>query len=384
MLVIHIGAPKTGTTSLQHFLAENAAALEAHGVLYPEVGLSHRGKHHALKSELRASSGSGGTHWAALRELRKERPDQHILVSEESFYYLDPANLVRLRELAGPGEVMILVYFRDYASHVASLYAQGTKAARGLDEGEALGTKAGNAMLDFDAFFVRYMAKPSHFEIISRWADIFGWAAIRVRPFHRESLVGGDIVADLLSVLGVSLAELGLTPKQEVNVAPGWKSLEMLRALWLEFDKLPGATVDGRISPHIRNLCRETIEAAVSQDERAQYLSLAQRGICAEATVRDAAALQARLSPPGFAYPELSIDTERPFLPSIEQINASELIPALARLAVRLAGEVPRAERQGKSERQGKADRPDKAERKEARAARRSGAGTGSGLAPRP
>ena len=37
-IYLHIGFPKTGTTSIQTWLTEHAAALAAHGVLYPAIG----------------------------------------------------------------------------------------------------------------------------------------------------------------------------------------------------------------------------------------------------------------------------------------------------------------------------------------------------------
>lgn len=355
-LIIHIGAPKTGTTSLQDFLTEHAETLEAHGVVYPAIGRSSRGKHHDLKSEVRGARADAGRTpaWQALHELRKSRPTHRIVISEESFYYLEPSAIARLPDMIGGGPVTVLVYFRDYASHVVSLYAQGMKLARALEEGEGLGTKAGNELLDFDAFFERYMAKPSHFDIISRWAAVFGWPAIQVRPFQRDLLVGGDIVADLLSVMGLSLADLGVTPTREVNSAPGWKSLETLRAVWQALEDTPGAMVDERITPGLRNLCRDTVEACLAkQDGRADdaYLSLAQRRRCAEATARDVAALHKLLTPPGLAMPAATAQSERRFLPSIEQVPSAELIKVITTLAVQCFGYQVEAKRQDRSDR---------------------------------
>ena len=36
-LILHIGCEKTGTTSIQRFLARERAALKSHGVLFPVV-----------------------------------------------------------------------------------------------------------------------------------------------------------------------------------------------------------------------------------------------------------------------------------------------------------------------------------------------------------
>ncbi len=354
MLYIHIGTPKTGTTSLQAFLTEHAAALEARGVIYPAVGRTHRGKHHSLKAELRSTVGLGGPAWQELRELRNSKPDHRVLISEESFYYLEPTALTKLRELAGEGPVTILVYFRDYAAHAASLYAQGTKLARGLVDGDVLGTKAGNELVDFDTFFERYMAKPSHFDIISRWASVFGWESIRVRPYKRDLLVGGDIIADLLDLLGLSLEGLGIPVSTEVNTAPGWKTLETLRATWLALEKMPGGCIDGRIPTAVRNLCREVVESTFAEDPRIEYLSLAQRERCAQATASDVAALHSKLAPPGLVFPLPVVEGERLFLPTIDRVPIVELADIIAAMAIRLGndrakqrtkGDLPKSER---------------------------------------
>lgn len=53
-LILHIGRPKTGTSSIQHFLAANAEALAAEGAVYPRAGRRApdrrglRAAHHAL------------------------------------------------------------------------------------------------------------------------------------------------------------------------------------------------------------------------------------------------------------------------------------------------------------------------------------------------
>ena len=46
--ILHIGLPKTGTTSLQAALSENRESLLRHGVVYPETGLNGNGKHKGL------------------------------------------------------------------------------------------------------------------------------------------------------------------------------------------------------------------------------------------------------------------------------------------------------------------------------------------------
>jgi hypothetical protein len=48
-LILHIGTHKTGTTSLQAWLANNREALAANGVSYPHATVAHGSGHHRLK-----------------------------------------------------------------------------------------------------------------------------------------------------------------------------------------------------------------------------------------------------------------------------------------------------------------------------------------------
>lgn len=43
--IVHIGAPKTGSTAIQRFLFEHRAQLPAHGVQYPDINLRGYGHH---------------------------------------------------------------------------------------------------------------------------------------------------------------------------------------------------------------------------------------------------------------------------------------------------------------------------------------------------
>lgn len=66
LIVLHVGAFKTGTSFLQHTLAANRAALREQGVLYPGTG---KGSHFAAVRQLVQSSGApdhGRSSWSEL------------------------------------------------------------------------------------------------------------------------------------------------------------------------------------------------------------------------------------------------------------------------------------------------------------------------------
>jgi hypothetical protein len=330
MLYIHIGTPKTGTTSLQAFLTEHAAALEARGVIYPAVGRTHRGKHHSLKAELRSTVGLGGPAWQELRELRNSKPDHRVLISEESFYYLEPTALTKLRELAGEGPVTILVYFRDYAAH--AIVVRKAPLARGLQMA-MLGTKAGNELVDFETFFERYMAKPSHFDIISRWAS----KSLGIDQYARTSETCLSAVTS--SPIYWTSRLKSRTWDTQVHGSQHGARLEDSRD---SSCNMAGPGENARrmyrwSNPAVRNLCREVVESTFAEDPRIEYLSLAQRERCAQATASDVAALRQSWRP-GSVFP-LPAEGERLFLPTIDRVPIVELADIIAAMAIRLGND---------------------------------------------
>jgi hypothetical protein len=98
VIVLHIGFPKCGSTSIQHFMALNADRLAAHAVLYPQTGRPRgagQGPTHAhvnlawqflMRGKYSASFGT----WEELRALAVQRSDAQIVVSSDAFVQFGP------------------------------------------------------------------------------------------------------------------------------------------------------------------------------------------------------------------------------------------------------------------------------------------------------
>ena len=95
MLYLHIGFHKAGSTTLQTFLRDNAAALAAAGVVYPEIGREPDAiAHHALAKGLkrrREPPSELEALWREVAALARRAPD--VLVSSEGLEPADPAPL---------------------------------------------------------------------------------------------------------------------------------------------------------------------------------------------------------------------------------------------------------------------------------------------------
>lgn len=203
-LLLHIGAGKTGTSTLQQTLRKGSRALAHHGVLYPRAG---RGDSHAdmvcsFRSPERLPRGFGALRarstvrdigdafWDEVKsETDKVRPDVVILSSEHLFSNT-PDELSALRTVLDDRfeEVEVVAYVRHPAAHYVSLTQQKVKAAHAITPPSGFKSRGR----------VELTRHQEHFERVS------------ARPFDRSMLRDGCVVRDFLTTFvpdGASLAE---------------------------------------------------------------------------------------------------------------------------------------------------------------------------------
>lgn len=133
---VHIGTHKTGTTSIQGFLASNRERFAAHGVCLPIAGTerdSGVATHRELARELRgdpAFEPAAGGLAAVCDELARSDARAACLTCEDfTFLYDAPAALTRLRDgiRAAGFEPRIVVYLRAQASYCTAVYAENVR-----------------------------------------------------------------------------------------------------------------------------------------------------------------------------------------------------------------------------------------------------------------
>ncbi|MDO8145055.1 hypothetical protein [Isoptericola sp. 178] len=132
-IFLHVGAPKSGTTSLQSRLLLNERALRRHGLTYPlgplrdpeihyRAALDVTGKDHGLDPRTLRDA------WPRLRRaVRRSRGD--VVVSHEIFSSASEEQARRvLEDLSGTGdEVHVVVTARDLARELASGWQEMVK-----------------------------------------------------------------------------------------------------------------------------------------------------------------------------------------------------------------------------------------------------------------
>lgn len=219
-LLLHIGAHKTGTTSIQDGLARNREVLTARGVTFASFG-SVTTIHPALQlptpSRHLIPQGMVISDLDALVDTLANAPTDRVIASGENLSFLfDPGQIIRLKTALGRAfdSVRIVTYLRRQDRHAVSHHQEGAKPDR-------------KAEVDLFGTAPRALPQPTE-EMrlyldfnrrIGHWMDAFGDANVTVRIFEPSRLIAGDAWLDFLSVAGIS-AE-GLQPVARQNVGLG-------------------------------------------------------------------------------------------------------------------------------------------------------------------
>lgn len=335
MIYIHIGPPKVASSTIQRFLVRNSAVLAQHGLVYPDLaqdttmGIGSTSHNH-LGIELRR--GVPGGAWGQLHSAiaKAQKAGQDMVLSGETLIGCNP---MQLRNTLGAHDVRIIIYARSLAKTLPSRYAHQVKL--GLE------------LQDFDQYFDRILGHASTdlTATVRRWSNVFGVDALRLRMLDPLTLVRGDVCFDILDAIGIdttAIAAQDLVMLGVVNSAPGWKTVEILRDLYVSLrergpsqrrgilKKLRLARKRRLDSPaldfaaELAKLAEETGESLGHMD-RGRYLNAEQ---IARSTARfnsGVDALQERRVNSRLRKVSEEEEQPRAFLPELGQIPAAEL-----------------------------------------------------------
>jgi hypothetical protein len=270
--LVHIGQPKTGTSSIQSFLYRNRAALAAQGaryerevagrgsqIEYPMAALLARGvlpRQEEARLRYRAvDAGMQAREYGGVAERLTRFPTRHgeplaLFSSEHCLPWLHTDDLVAAFDemfRAAFDEVRYLVYLRRPADLVVSEYSERIK--RG-------------ATVTFDEHLERRLKALGQARTIERWARVVGPERLTVRLMEPDALTEGDLLADFCAVCGLDAAPLARPERENAALtAPGAEALRVLNT------RIPELRPDGTHNPLRRDLI-EAVQARTKDGPR--------------------------------------------------------------------------------------------------------------------
>lgn len=138
---IHIGSPKTATSSIQNYMYSNRDVLRCNGYLYPSNCSSHHA-HHALCVDINKERGRSckqfwygdivtpGTAWKLLIDEINESKQERIVISSELFFVMDEYGYELVKKKLSSFNVKIICFIRSEEQLFNSFYNQDIKGQR--------------------------------------------------------------------------------------------------------------------------------------------------------------------------------------------------------------------------------------------------------------
>lgn len=224
-LYLHIGTPKTGSTSIQKFLCANREVLKKHGYCYPVIPIYYQrmgrarnalflqgliydenGKRDKEKEQQNLKKG--------MEYLRAEfKKHRNIIMSDEVLWlalYRRRASLwEELLEATGKNgyQLKAVVYLRRQDQYISSWWNQMLKKRRIL------------MTMTWEEYRYHFPENlwPDYDEALTRIAGAIGRENIIVRVFERGRFYNGSLEADFLNAVGLELTPDFVVQEEQSN-----------------------------------------------------------------------------------------------------------------------------------------------------------------------
>lgn len=227
---VHLGGAKTGTTTFQMCMNLSRDGLMEHGFRYSSSAgkTNHVRMFCAFSDNLKSNRhrAFGLTTPAKRRTFRKSfveafdreraaHPNVDFIVSSEHFFGMGASDIEEMRKFLFRrfDNVKIYYYFRNPVDLEISLYSTYVKSGV---------TWSFKKRVNFN--------KPSRHLRLQMWEKAFGAENVMVCFFHRNALVNGSIVDDILTKIGVD-PSVAVMPKEDSNRTLDIPTIEILRHL---------------------------------------------------------------------------------------------------------------------------------------------------------
>lgn len=268
-LYLHIGTPKTATSSIQRFLQINRKTLKTYGFCFPKLpyrfpyASSGRNGHFMVESlYLEDGTRDREGEEALLREgLDKVaeyfREYDNVILSEENLWresgYSHKAVFPYLKQEAERRgyRIKIIVYLRRQDQFLVSNWNQRVKQGGRSLWARSLDSYRKSIQKNF-RLVLNYASK------LDQLAEMFGKENLVVRRFDADRWVNHSIIHDFMDCLGLELTEEFTFPSREVNPGLSCNNVEIKRII----NKESSFTIEeiSYLGSFLRNLSVESSE----------------------------------------------------------------------------------------------------------------------------
>lgn len=224
--VLHVGAPKTGTSALQILCAAGREALAAQAIWYPHLPGDNPYQQHWLVETLLEGDVDGFLRHLDRLEAACPSHVRTLFLSDEGLVNhlqeFPPRGLALLRRFAEVFSPECLYVHREREAFLTSLYRQYLPGSQGWGHGGLYGTSE---------TYAAWRLKPRNQRLADvdwmseRLAGIFGRTRLRAMPYH------ADIVSDVLAVLPAHLDDAAAGREAIVNASLSNAEAELVRLL---------------------------------------------------------------------------------------------------------------------------------------------------------
>ena len=279
--VIHIGTHKTGTTTIQHFLANNRDRLRKQGMFFSTAGRTRDRSHGLCRAAIircepnlsllgptygkrKLKNNPTGRWKKHRREIERNcGKDDLVIFSDEALAFLsEKEEIAKVKELMDSlfDDVTIVCYLRRQPEYLVSFYNTPLAMASRWQ------------ILDYLNMPEEYSILAYH-KLIERWS-IFGKNKLKVRIFDKGGFQNNDLLSDFAHTIGLDM--MGLERVQSQNVSFSSAETEFLRSLRGQIVP-PSQEIDKESYSFIQHLRRKLEKEGNAEsrkkDKKAYYLN---------------------------------------------------------------------------------------------------------------
>lgn len=245
---LHIGVPKTGTTSTQSFLYANYELLKRQKFLYPKsmriIQEQDYAHHYFAECLSQYFTGNKNLLDYCLKQLQAEidaAKMENVILSNEAIpgicdTYEKTQYLQKILCQLGFKNIIVVVYLRDVADIYVSALSQRLKGftnpSSSLKQEELVAAFA-PAQKDISpkTIFYSYKKTFNYKAILQYFIAVFGKDKMIVRLFDKAEFVQGDLIRDFLDAVGLHWDSAFVLPKNQ-NESLDLLGMEIAKALY--------------------------------------------------------------------------------------------------------------------------------------------------------